>query len=166
MADENTPSTEGTTPQTAPMEPSGPEPKTFTQEQVNRMMQERVARVKSEPPADYEELKAKAARLDEIEEANKSELEKANDARAKAETEAADWKAKYEQAQAEHQRMATVTQMAAVILLMLCVPLQGEPLLGQPGVVLAQSAMYLAAAMTVISGADYIVRNFDCIRDM
>ena len=113
MADENTPSTEGTTPQTAPMEPSGPEPKTFTQEQVNRMMQERVARVKSEPPADYEELKAKAARLDEIEEANKSELEKANDARAKAETEAADWKAKYEQAQAEHQRMATVTQMAA-----------------------------------------------------
>ena len=63
-------------------------------------------------------------------------------------------------------KIKTVTQMAAVILLMLCVPLQGEPLLGQPGVVLAQSAMYLAAAMTVISGADYIVRNFDCIRDM
>lgn len=114
MADSTTtPETEDTTRQTAPMEPSGSEPKTFTQEQVNRMMQERIARVKAEPPADYEELKAKAARFDEIEEANKSELERANDAKARAEAEAADWKAKFEREQEERERMASVNAMSA-----------------------------------------------------
>ena len=108
-------STDSTTSQTAPMEQSGSgeTPKTFTQEQVNRMIQERIARVKREEPADYAELKAKAARLDEIEEANKSDLEKANDAASKAQTEAADWKAKFEALQAEQQRMTSVQAMAA-----------------------------------------------------
>lgn len=53
------------------------EPKTFTQEDVNRIVQERIARVKAEVPTDYEELKAKAAKYDEAEEASKSELQKA-----------------------------------------------------------------------------------------
>lgn len=52
-------------------------PKTFTQEEVNRLIQERVARVKAETPPDYAELQAKAARLDEIEAANATELERA-----------------------------------------------------------------------------------------
>lgn len=47
---------------------------TFTQEDVNRIVQKRVAKY-----SDYEELKAKAAKLDEIEEANKTELEKATE---------------------------------------------------------------------------------------
>lgn len=109
-------STDSTTPQTAPMEQSGNggnEPKTFTQEQVNRMIQERVARVKHEEPADYAELKAKAAKLDEIEEANKSDLQKATDAAAKAKAKADEWKAKFEALEAEQTRMSTVTQMAA-----------------------------------------------------
>jgi hypothetical protein len=106
---------EGTNGQTAPMEPSGSgnEPKTFTQADVDRIVQERLARAKSTPPADYEDLKAKAARLDEIEEAQKSDLQKATDATAKAQAEAADWKAKFEAAQAERERSQQVAQFAA-----------------------------------------------------
>lgn len=50
--------------------------KTFTQEQVDKIVQERLARAKQSVPDDYESLKAKAAKLDEIEEANKSEFDK------------------------------------------------------------------------------------------
>ena len=110
-----TPNVEGNTQQTAPMEPSGGgnQPKTFTQEQVDRIVQERLARAKSTPPADYEDLKAKAAKYDELEEAQKSDLQKANDATARAQAEAADWKAKFEQAQAEQERAHEVTRLAA-----------------------------------------------------
>lgn len=55
-----------------------------SQDELNRIIGERVRRAK---PADYDDLKVKAARLDEIEAANKSELEKANDAKASAELE-------------------------------------------------------------------------------
>lgn len=51
-------------------------PKTFTQEQVDKIVQERLARAKQSVPDDYEALKAKAAKLDEIEEASKSEFDK------------------------------------------------------------------------------------------
>ena len=57
---------------TAQEEPKAP--KTFTQEQVNTIVANRVADF-----SDYEELKAKAAKYDEAEEANKSELQKAQD---------------------------------------------------------------------------------------
>lgn len=50
--------------------------KTFTQADLDRIVQERLARVKTAPPADYDDLKQKAARLDEIEAANKTELQK------------------------------------------------------------------------------------------
>ena len=63
-------------------------------------------------------------------------------------------------------KIKTVTQMTAVCLLLLLSPLEGAPLLGHAGVVLARAAMYISALMTVWSGIDYIVRNFDCIRDM
>jgi chromosome segregation ATPase len=90
MAEQNTPlEGEGTT-QTAAAAQSGGgegfEPIT-SQEEFDRRIRARIARVKATPPADYEELKAKAARLDELEEANKTELEKAEEARAKAEEE-------------------------------------------------------------------------------
>ncbi len=51
--------------------------RTFTQQDVDRIVQDRLARVTGQPPADYDELKAAAARLAEIEESNKTELEKA-----------------------------------------------------------------------------------------
>lgn len=51
--------------------------KTFTQADVNRIVAERVSDFK-----DYDELKAKAAKYDEAEEANKTELEKAQEKNA------------------------------------------------------------------------------------
>lgn len=68
MSDDGTPSGDGQ--QAAPAE------KTFTQADVDKIIQDRLARVKQEPPADYEDLKAKAAKLDDLEAANQSELDK------------------------------------------------------------------------------------------
>lgn len=57
---------------------SGEETKTFTQEEVDRIVNDRLYRERSKY-ADYESLKTKAARFDELEEANKTELQKAVD---------------------------------------------------------------------------------------
>lgn len=51
---------------------------TFTQEQVDAMVKERVKREKAKY-ADYDDLKAKASKVDEYENASKSELEKAQE---------------------------------------------------------------------------------------
>lgn len=61
--------------------------KTFTQADVDRIVQERVARAKTTPPDDYEDLKAKAQKFDELEQANSTELDKQKAAREKAERE-------------------------------------------------------------------------------
>lgn len=50
--------------------------RTFTQDEVNAIVGKRLAEEKSKF-ADYEEIKAKATKFDEAEEANKSELQKA-----------------------------------------------------------------------------------------
>lgn len=57
-----------------PADPPGD--RTFTQAELDRIVQERIARVKAEPPADYEDLKAAKARLDELEQQSMSDLEK------------------------------------------------------------------------------------------
>lgn len=56
----------------------GEEEKKFSQADVNRLIQERLARAETKPPADYEDLKKKAQRLDELETAGASDLDKAN----------------------------------------------------------------------------------------
>lgn len=56
-----------------------------SQDDLNKIIAERVRRAK---PGDYEDLKAKAARLDEIEAASKSELDKANERAAEAQARA------------------------------------------------------------------------------
>lgn len=61
-----------------------PDAKTFTQAELDAILRERLARA---VPADYEDLKGKAAKYDEAQTASKSELEKANEAKAKAEKE-------------------------------------------------------------------------------
>jgi hypothetical protein len=66
-------------------EPTPAAEKTFTQAELDRIVQDRLARAKATPPSDYEELKASAAKLAEIEEANKTELEKERGRAAKAE---------------------------------------------------------------------------------
>jgi hypothetical protein len=69
---------------------------TFTpigsQDELNRVLADRLSRERAKY-ADYDDLQAKASRLDTIEAANKSEIEKANDKAAAAASEAAAAKA-------------------------------------------------------------------------
>ena len=64
-------------------------------------------------------------------------------------------------------KLKTVFQMAATIALLLFVAPSGGggTFLGQGGAVFASALMYIALALTVVSGADYIIRNRDCIKD-
>lgn len=56
------------------------EPKTFTQEELDNIVKDRLAREKQKYEGiDLEDLKRKASEYDRIEEANKTELEKANE---------------------------------------------------------------------------------------
>ncbi|MCW2752494.1 MAG: hypothetical protein JWR83_3604 [Aeromicrobium sp.] len=59
-----------------------------SQDDLNRIITDRIGRERSKF-ADYKDLKAKAQRFDELEAANKSEIDKANDAKAQAEARAA-----------------------------------------------------------------------------
>lgn len=61
-----------------------------SQEDFDKAIQARIARERAKIPADYDELKAKAAKLAEIEEANKTESEKAAERLAGAEKRAAE----------------------------------------------------------------------------
>ena len=63
-------------------------------------------------------------------------------------------------------KLKTVFQMLATLALMLLAPAEGAPILGPGGVVFANVLMYIALALTVVSGADYLWRNRDCISDM
>ena len=60
-------------------------------------------------------------------------------------------------------KLKTVFQMVSTVALMLFVPVSGA---GGPLSTVAVVLMYVAAALTVVSGADYILRNKDCISDM
>ena len=60
-------------------------------------------------------------------------------------------------------KLKTVFQMVSTIALLLFVPVEGDG--GTPALI-ANILMYIALALTVISGADYIIRNKDCIKDM
>lgn len=84
--------------------PKAPEGKTFTQDDVDRIVKDRLAKEKART-ADYDELRAKAAKLDEQEAASKSELEKATERLAEAEKRAAE-------AQARADRLEVVVNKA------------------------------------------------------
>ena len=83
----------------------------FTQDEFNRLVA-REKRALREKYADYDALKEKAAQLDALEEAKKSELEKAQDATAKAVDEANGWKAKYDELAAEVERRKAIDKAA------------------------------------------------------
>lgn len=57
------------------------EPKSFTQEQVDQIVERRLAKERGKYK-DYDELKSKAMRLDEMENAGKSELDKLKESNA------------------------------------------------------------------------------------
>ncbi|WP_193510475.1 hypothetical protein [Cryobacterium sp. BB736] len=63
-----------------------------SQEELDRIIQARVARERAKLPTDYDELKAAAAKLAEIEEANKTEAQKEAERRAELERENAELK--------------------------------------------------------------------------
>lgn len=62
-------------------------------------------------------------------------------------------------------KIKTVFQMACTVALLLLVPVSGSPLLGGFGVVLAKVLMYIAAVLTIVSGAEYIIKNIDCLKE-
>jgi hypothetical protein len=91
-------------------EPTPPEFQPITsQADFDRMVQQRIARVKATPPADYEDLKARTARLDELEAASLSDLEK-----ERARAEKAEERANTIEAEAKETRLraALVTEAA------------------------------------------------------
>lgn len=61
---------------------TNPEERTFTQADVDRIIQKRLAKY-----ADYEDMKAKADKFDEIDNANKSELQKLTEEKNKLQAE-------------------------------------------------------------------------------
>ena len=63
-------------------------------------------------------------------------------------------------------KLKTVFQMASTIALMLLTSPAGPGVLGGAGEAAANGLMYVAMILTVVSGADYIVRNRVCISDM
>ena len=61
-------------------------------------------------------------------------------------------------------KIKTVTQMAAVLLLLLS-PVEAAPLLGEGGKVFADVVMYISTFFSLVSCVDYIARNRDCLKD-
>lgn len=72
-------------------EPPSNGEKTLSQSDVNRIVEDRLRREQAKY-ADYDDLKAKAAKFDEQEEANKIELQKATEANRKLESQLAEQK--------------------------------------------------------------------------
>lgn len=84
-----------------------PEARTFTQEEVDAFIGERLKRERAKY-ADYDALKEKAERLDAIEEANKSELQKASERAAALQAEL-DSLRKADEVRSMRERVATDT---------------------------------------------------------
>lgn len=88
--------------------------RTFTQEEVNAIVGKRLAEEKGKY-SDYEEIKAKAAKFDEAEEANKSELQKAMERANNLEAELNGLK-KSEEIRQTREKIATETGIPAHLL--------------------------------------------------
>lgn len=99
MPEENTAKVDDNGTQAAPAE------KTFTQSEMEAIIGERLKRERAKY-ADYDELKGKAAKFDEAEEASKSELQKAVEERDKL-------KAELDKLKAEAKRAEAVAKAAA-----------------------------------------------------
>ncbi|MBK9181405.1 MAG: phage scaffolding protein [Acidimicrobiales bacterium] len=84
--------------------------RTFTQTELDRIVQDRLARERAKY-GDYDDLKAKAGRLDELEASQKTELEKAQETARQAEERA---RSAEERARAVALRAAVVAEAARV----------------------------------------------------
>ena len=107
MADENVPTQE----QEPTQEPTNTEP--HGEEGIDWKAMARKWEAQSKANNErIKELETKAAKYDEYEASQKSELERAQDSLTKAQADAEDWKAKYEAMQAEQERMTSVQELA------------------------------------------------------
>lgn len=92
----------------------GAAPQTFTQEQVNQMIADRVKREQAKY-ADYETLKAKAGKYDEAQNASKTEIEKLTEKLGSLETQLAASK-KAEELHTIREKVAKETGVPAELL--------------------------------------------------
>lgn len=90
------------------------ESKTFSQDEVNAIVAERLAREKAKYEG-FDELKAKADKYDQLEEANKSELQKASERVASLEAQL-DLMKKTEEVRAMRDKVSTDTGIPANLL--------------------------------------------------
>lgn len=145
------------------------EPKTFTQEDVDKLIGERLARAKSTPPQDYEELKAKAAKLEEIEAAQLSEVDRLKKEREELADQAAQAQAELKKSRIES-KVVSVAALKGAINPEVIVPLIDRNLitLGDDGQVsgveeavtaLLAANPYLVGKTTPKGGLDGGVRN-------
>ncbi len=88
--------------------------KTFTQAELDAIISDRLKREREKYP-NYEEIKEKAAKLDEIEEASKTELQKATERAEKLETELSQLK-HAEEIRQVRDKVATATGVPASLL--------------------------------------------------
>ena len=88
--------------------------KTFTQAELDAIITDRVKRER-EKYSDYEEMKGKAAKLDEIEEASKTELQKATERAERLESELTQLK-EAEEIRRVRDKVATETGVPASLL--------------------------------------------------
>lgn len=111
MENENTVNEQGTNQQNAENQET---PKTFTQEEVNKIVQERIIRDRKDH-ADYDDLKAKAEKFDALEEASKTELQKATERAKKLEAELASLK-KMNEINAIREKVSSATGVPASLI--------------------------------------------------
>ena len=100
--------------ETVNQETSTAEQQTFTQDELNKIVGERLARERDKY-SDYDELKKKAAAFDEAQEAQKSELQKAQDRALALEAELNGLK-KRDEARTVRETVATETGVPASLL--------------------------------------------------
>jgi len=113
MPEENTPTPNPAAPATPPPAATPPPvapapnepPKSFTQADVDRILADRLARAKAEPPADYDQLKAAAAELEKLKNDQMSETEKLTKAAALAD----------ERARAAEEKATNALMRAAIV---------------------------------------------------
>lgn len=101
---------EGTTENAAPSNDGGTSSeKTFTQDELNAIIDQRIGRERAKFEQELEPLRTKATRYDELEEQNKTELQREQEARAAAEQRAQQVEAQLR----DTQRRSAITQAAS-----------------------------------------------------
>ena len=100
------------TAETATQQAQEGQERTFTQDELNKVVADRLARERAKY-ADYDELKGKAAKFDEAEEASKTELQRALDTSNRYKESADKLKAELDELKAANERRELVSKKAA-----------------------------------------------------